>query len=125
LVLALPLFVAVFFSGWGRVPSALAQEENPPTERYTWTPPTYGTGIHHYVVEMQVNEKDVVVLDPVEVPALVIEVHRGPVEDAKVLHYGNKYKFRVAGVDSADVQGPFSVWSEPFSPELGPPRIGK
>jgi len=35
--------------------------------------------------------------------------------------YGNKYRLRVAAVDDAGVQGPQSIWSQPYTPELAPP----
>lgn len=121
LALGFPLFFVVIFLGWTLALQAFGQTENPPTERYTWTKPTYGTRPVHYVVQMLVNSVDTVDLGTVTVPEFTQVIQRGPVEDDIYFHYGNKYQLRVAGVDSAGNQGPFSAWSDPYSPELDPP----
>ncbi|MEN8006187.1 MAG: hypothetical protein ABFS42_04190 [Candidatus Krumholzibacteriota bacterium] len=96
--------------------TALVQEnktfnsQSAPDTEFTWTAPTTGTAVHHYVVEVLINERDTRVFDPVPSESIMLPVV-----------YGNKYRVRVAAVDAAGVQGPHSLWSLPYTPELAPP----
>jgi len=81
-----------------------------PDEEFIWTPPTSGTPVDHYVAEVLVNEQDTLYFNSIPDESTLLEVT-----------YGNKYRMRVAGVDAAGVQGPWSQWSLPFAPELPPP----
>ena len=83
---------------------------NAADKEFEWTAPTSGTPVHHYVAEVLVNEKDTLYFDSIPNEATLLEAT-----------YGNKYRMRVAGVDAAGVQGPWSEWSNPYAPELPPP----
>ena len=87
-----------------------ADEQSAPDVEYTWTAPTTGTPADHYVAEVLVNEVDSYLIDQVQGESIMLPVQ-----------YGNKYQIRVAAVDAADTQGPMSIWSLPYTPELGPP----
>ena len=96
--------------------TALVQEnktfnsQSAPDVEFSWTAPTIGTPVHHYVVEVLVNERDTQIFDSVPSESLMLPVI-----------YGNKYRLRVAAVDAAGIQGPQSIWSQPYTPELAPP----
>ncbi len=90
---------------WGDVATAPAAE-------YTWTAPTYGTPVHHYVVQILVNDVDTLTIDPVFSEQYTVDVI-----------YGNKYLVRVAAVDAAGIQGGYSSWAVPYTPELTPPEF--
>ncbi len=96
--------------------TALVQEnktfnsQSAPDVEFTWTAPTTGSAVHHYVVEVLTNERDTQLFDSVPSESLMLPVI-----------YGNKYRLRVAAVDAAGVQGPQSIWSQPYTPELAPP----
>ena len=83
-----------------------------PEAVYVWTAPEYGTPVDHYIAQLLVNDVDILTIGP-----LLSELARVEVV------YGNKYRLRVAAVDAAGTQGPFSVWSAPFTPELAPPEF--
>lgn len=85
-------------------------EQIAPDVEYTWTAPTTGTPVDHYVAEVMVNDGDTYLIDPVPGESIMLPVQ-----------YGNKYQIRVAAVDAANAQGPMSIWSLPYTPELGPP----
>ena len=105
--------VAVSVVGIG---TALVQEnksfdiDGAPEVEFTWTAPTTGTPVHHYVAQVLVNERDTLFFDPVPSESIMLPVV-----------FGNKYRVRVAAVDAADIQGPMSIWSSPYTPELAPP----
>ena len=77
---------------------------------FTWTMPTTGTPVHHYLVQVLVNERDTLFYDPVMTESIMLPVV-----------YGNKYRIRVAAVDAYEIQGPLSIWSLPYIPEPAPP----
>ena len=109
------LLAVVLILGVG-IGTALVQEnksfnsQSAPDVEFTWTAPSTGTPVHHYVVEVLTNERDTRTFDPVPSESLLLPVI-----------YGNKYRLRVAAVDAAGVQGPQSIWSQPYTPELAPP----
>lgn len=87
--------------------SALAQEE----VTYTWTAPTSGSAVDHYVVQHSVNGGPfVTVNDAVSGNTFVLTAS-----------YEDEHVVRVAGVDSSGRQGPYSVPSDPYTPSLGAP----
>lgn len=96
--------------------TALVQEnksfdiEGAPEAVFTWSGPTAGTPVHHYLAQVEVNDRDILVFDQVPSESISLPVV-----------YGNKYRIRVAAVDASNIQGPMSPWSVPYSPELGPP----
>ena len=105
--------VVVLMVGIG---TALVQEnktfnaQSAPDVEFTWTAPTTGTPVHHYVVEVLTNERDTQVFDSVPSESIMLPVI-----------YGNKYRLRVAAVDASGIQGLLSMWSLPYTPELAPP----
>jgi hypothetical protein len=96
--------------------TALVQEnkssdiDSAPDAEFNWTAPTTGTPVHHYIAQMLVNERDTLFFDSVMSESITVSVV-----------YGNKYRIRVAAVDASDIQGPMSIWSVPYTPELAPP----
>lgn len=77
--------------------------------RCSWDPPTYGTPVDHYVlqvVKLGGSDPDTTLFDEIEVTF----------KDVWVV-YGNTYKARVAGVDSLNRQGPWSLWTPIYGPE--------
>jgi hypothetical protein len=110
------VFLAVVLVVAVGVGTALVQEnkvfnsQSAPDTEFTWTAPTTGTPVDHYVVEVLTNERETELFDPVPSESLMVSVI-----------YGNKYRVRVAAVDASNIQGPYSNWSQPYAPELGPP----
>ena len=96
--------------------TALVQEnktfnsQSAPDVEFVWSAPTTGSSVHHYVAQVLVNEQDTLFFDPVMSESIMMPVT-----------YGNKYRLRVAAVDAAIIQGPLSMWSLPYAPELAPP----
>jgi hypothetical protein len=84
--------------------------QSAPDVEFAWTAPSTGSSVHHYVAQILVNEQDTLFFDPVMTESIMLPVT-----------YGNKYRIRVAAVDAANIQGPLSIWSLPYAPELGPP----
>lgn len=87
--------------------TALAQEE----VTYTWTAPTSGSPVHHYVVQHSVNGQ----------PYVTIDDDLAGTSLAITLSYEDEHVVRVAAVDSQGRQGPYSVPSDPYTPTLGAP----
>ena len=81
-----------------------------PDQEFVWTAPTTGTPVDHYVAQVVINDQDTLFFDPVPSEEMLVEVT-----------YGNKYQMRVAGVDAANIQGPWSIWSQPVAPNIDPP----
>jgi len=105
--------VVVSVAGIG---TALVQEnksfdvDSAPDAEFNWAAPTTGTQVDHYVAQVLVNERDTLFFNPVTSESITLPVV-----------YGNKYRIRVAAVDASDIQGPMSLWSLPYAPELAPP----
>jgi hypothetical protein len=110
------VLLAVVVISLAGIGTALVQENKDAGEQvapdvvFTWTAPTTGTPVDHYVAQILVNDIDTLFIDSVPTESLTLPVV-----------YGNKYQVRVAGVDASDVQGPMSLWSLPYTPELDPP----
>mgnify|MGYP000556077638 CR=1 FL=1 len=83
-----------------------------PTVRYVWNAPTTGTAVEFYRAEVLVNDREMVYFDSIVGEAVDIPVN-----------FGNKYLVRVAAVDAAGIQGPWSEWSVAYAPELDPPSF--
>ncbi len=90
------------------VPGAAAQTTEDVT--YTWTPPTTGSPVDHYVVEHSVNDGPFVQIATVTTNTYTLAA---TVDDS--------HQVRVAGVDALARQGPYSEASDPYTPQLGPP----
>lgn len=77
---------------------------------YTWTAPTSGSTVDHYVIQHSVNggawtQVATSSSNTYTLTATVGEAHR----------------LRVAGVDSQDRMGTYSSPSDSYTPDLGPP----
>lgn len=83
--------------------------EGSPTVTYAWQPPTVGTPVAHYVLELaQVRGEETVsrtVVDSILVNSYAVTVEQGL-----------EYHIRVAGVDADGNQGPWSLWSDLQAP---------
>jgi len=96
--------------------TALVQEnksfnsQTAPDVEFVWTAPATGSAVHHYKAQVLINEVDTLIYDPVPSESILLPVI-----------YGNKYRIRVAAVDAANIQGPMSIWSLPYTAELAPP----
>jgi len=87
--------------------TALAQEQ----VTYTWTAPTTGSPVDHYVVQHSVDGGAwVTVATDVTGTTYVLSAE-----------YDHQHQIRVAGVDAQGRQGPFSEPSDPYTPTLGAP----
>ncbi len=84
--------------------------DDAPDQEFVWTAPSTGTPVHHYVAQVLINDLDTLFFDPVPTEDMLVDVT-----------YGNKYRMRVAGVDAANIQGPWSMWSRSVTPEIDPP----
>ena len=101
LVAALILIV-VFVAG-----AAFAQE----SVTYTWTAPTTGSTVDHYVIQHSADGGTWTTVDSnVTTNTYVLTAE-----------YDVEHTVRVAGVDAQGRQGPWSVSSEPYTPTLGAP----
>jgi hypothetical protein len=87
--------------------AALAQE----AVDYTWTAPTTGSPVDHYVVQHSQDGGTWVTIDE-NVPSNSYTLTAA---------YDVEHSIRVAGVDAEGRQGPWSVASEPYTPSLGAP----
>lgn len=93
--------------------SSLAQTEMP--INYTWTVPTTGTAVDHYVVEHSINGGQWVQVGTANDNSYTLSAT-----------VGQTHQVRVAGVDSSDRQGPYSVPSDPYTLEgTAPGQPGK
>lgn len=83
-----------------------------PSVRYTWSAPATGSPVVSYKAEVMVNDRDLLVFEGLQDESVSIQVD-----------YGNKYLVRVAGLDAQNKQGPWSIWSLAYAPELDPPSF--
>ena len=78
---------------------------------YTWTAPTTGSPVDHYVIQ---HSEDggawVTVEDAQSTNSYVLTAA-----------YDAEHRIRVAGVDAQNRQGPWSVASDPYTPTQGAP----
>lgn len=88
--------------------SSLAQTEVP--VNYSWTAPTTGTAVDHYIVEHSINTG--------QWTQVATTTDNSYTLSATV---GQSHRIRVAGVDSSDSQGPFSLPSDPYLPDFSAP----
>ena len=88
--------------------AALAQTEV--SVNYTWTAPTTGSPVDHYVIQHSLNSG----------AWTQIATSSGNTYTL-IASIGDSHQIRVAGVDDQARQGPFSMASDPYTPELGPP----
>jgi len=76
----------------------------------TWTAPTEGSPVDHYVVQISQDGGPYQNAGSTQTTTITLQ-----------LQVGSSYTVRVAGVDAQDRQGPWSLSSDPYTPELGPP----
>lgn len=100
----LAILMAVIFSAG----TALAQTEIPVD--YTWTAPTTGTPVDHYVVQHSIDGGQWTQVGTANGNEFTLDAAAG-----------QAHRIRVAGVDASDRQGPFSLASDPFTPDAGAP----
>ena len=99
---------AVLFAVMLPATASLAQTEIP--INYTWTAPTTGTAVDHYLVEHSINGGQWTVAGTTTENSFTLNATTG-----------QSHQIRVAGVDSADRQGIFSVASDSYTPDEGAP----
>ncbi len=87
-----------------------AQAQTEMAVSYTWTAPTTGTAVDHYVVQHSVDGGTWSQVSTVSTNNYTLTAT-----------IGNSHQIRVAGVDASDRQGPYSVASDPYSPDPGSP----
>jgi hypothetical protein len=80
------------------------------TVHYTWTPPTTGSAVHHYLVQHSLNGGAWVQVASVTAPAYDLA-------ESNL----DSHSIRVCGVDKVDRQGPWSTPSDLDTPDAGPP----
>ena len=85
---------------------AMAQED----VSFTWSAPTTGSTVAHYVVQHQVDGGVWVNIDTTTLESYTLSAE-----------YDVAHSIRVAGVDSESRQGPWSVASTAYTPTLGAP----
>ncbi|MEZ4389132.1 MAG: fibronectin type III domain-containing protein [Candidatus Krumholzibacteriia bacterium] len=76
----------------------------------SWAPPSEGSPVDHYVLQLSTDGGPFTTVGSVTGTSYTME-----------LAVGSTYIARVAGVDAQDRQGPWSLGSDPYSPDLGPP----
>ncbi len=103
LILAVGLLCLTMSQG-----TAQAQTEVP--VNYTWTAPTTGSPVVHYVVQQSINDGAWAQIATSDNNTFTLSA---TVDDS--------HRIRVAGVDAEDRQGPFSLPSDAFVPGLAPP----
>ncbi len=90
------------------MPAASAMAQVP--VNYSWTAPTTGTSVEYYVVEHSINGGQWTQIDTTTENSYTLSASES-----------ESHQIRVAGVDSEDRQGPFSLPSDPFMPDAGAP----
>jgi len=76
----------------------------------SWTAPSTGSPVQHYVAQISTNGGPFLPAGTSETTSIDL-----------ALEVGATYTVRVAGVDDQGRQGPYSVASDPYTPDLGPP----
>jgi hypothetical protein len=76
----------------------------------SWNPPTEGSPVVHYVLQLSIDGGNFTTVATVEGVSHVLE-----------LEIDRTYIARVAGVDAQDRQGPWSLPSDPYTPDVGAP----
>ena len=76
----------------------------------SWTAPSTGSPVHHYVVQLSTNGGAYQPAGTSTTTSISL-----------TLAVGSTYTVRVAGVDAQDRQGAYSLPSDPYTPDLGPP----
>jgi len=77
---------------------------------YSWTAPTTGTAVDHYVIQHSVNGGPWSQIATSASNSYTLTASEG-----------DSHQIRVAGVDAQDRQGVYSVSSDPYVPDAGAP----
>lgn len=80
--------------------------------KYTWTAPTEGSPAVEYTVEYRVDGGNWIAGGTAPTTEFTF---------LNVFEFFKTYEVRVAGVDIIGRQGPFSLVSDPYMPDQGPP----
>ncbi len=105
IVIAAGLTLAVLLVG-----TLPAQAQTTVQVTATWTAPSTGSPVHHYVVQLSTNGGAYQAAGTTTTTSVTL-----------TLTVGSTYTVRVAGVDAQSRQGPYSLPSDPYTPDLGPP----
>ncbi len=81
------------------------------TVTYTWTAPTTGSAVDHYVIQHSEDGG----------AWITVEDEQATNAYALTAAYDAEHRIRVAGIDTQGRQGPWSVASDPYTPTLGAP----
>lgn len=108
------VFLTIIFLLMILAPSGKAQIPNfqGKNARCSWDPPTYGTPVEHYVLQVITfggDDPDTTTYDNITDTFMDVWVK-----------YTFTYKARVAGVDAEGRQGPWSLWTPLYGPEQEP-----
>ena len=82
-----------------------------PDVTYVWTAPTTGSQVVKYVVELNIDGAGWLQVSEVTTETITFST----------FEFLKTYEVRIAGVDAVDRQGPFSISSDPYTPDLGVP----
>lgn len=102
-IVALAILTAVLIPGHALAQTTVDIE-------YVWTAPTTGSPVDHYVVQHSADGRNWVTVGTVTQLSYVLSAE-----------YGVSHQIRVAGVDVQDRQGPYSLPSDPYTPDAGAP----
>jgi hypothetical protein len=83
-----------------------------PAVTASWEAPTEGSPVVFYVLEIY-EDGVLFIFDTTENTSYVVE--------AGIFQAGPQYTARVRGVDAQDRTGPWSLWSDPYVFDPGPP----
>jgi hypothetical protein len=83
-----------------------------PAVTATWDAPTEGSPVVFYVLEIY-EDGELFIVDTTEDTSFVVP--------AGIFLAGPQYTARVRGVDAQDRTGPWSLWSDPYVFDPGPP----
>jgi len=89
---------------------ALAQTPDVMSASYQWSAPTTGSTVVQYVVQHEIDGGNWVTVGTTDTNSYTLD-----------LTVGQSHRIRVAGLDAQNRQGPWSVASDPYSPDPGAP----
>jgi hypothetical protein len=106
-LLAVLTLVAILFAG---VLFVRGSGEDPAPVAYVWKAPSTGSPVAFYRVQLSLNDGAFTAIGTTTTTSYSV-----PIE------WGNKYVIRIAGVDATGHQGPYSLPSVAYTPELPQP----
>lgn len=107
-------FLKTFMLGFAVVVlcASFAMGQTVQSVKYSWTAPTAGSPAVQYTIQLRIDGGAWVDHGSSLLTEYVF---------ANEFEYFKTYEVRVAGVDQLGRQGPFSLSSDPYMPDLGPP----